>query len=133
MNKSSSTITTTTMDTSTTTEQHVGTTSWVGNALGGVISRIMLKSMSKSGQRCPLEIDLSEIIQSTLDAAMGIPRPIDVIKADIARLEKELEEATKASQEQTEQQQLQQQAQELALSTNDKQSVNSKNNAWSLF
>jgi hypothetical protein len=117
------------------TSTEVGTTSWVGNALGSIISRILLKSMSKTGERCPLEIDLSDMIQSSLDAVMGIPRPVDVIKADIARLERELKEATKASQQQqTNHHHQPKQQQQQQVVRGDDQTVNSKSsNGWSLF
>jgi hypothetical protein len=42
------------------------------------------------GGNRPLEIDLTEAIQSSIDGALGKPRPVETIKADMATLEAEL-------------------------------------------
>ena len=64
---------------------------WVGAAIGKQISNLIEMSSGSGGKKSALEIDLSATIQASIDAAFGKPRPVEVIKGDIARLEKELE------------------------------------------
>ena len=72
-------------------EETSGSGSWIANAVGKKISQIVHQSMTgKEGQHRPLEIDLSEAIESSIDMALGKPRAVEAIKADIAFLEKEL-------------------------------------------
>jgi len=77
-----------------------GSGSWIGNAVGKKISQIVHESMTgKGGEHRPLEIDLSEAINSSIDMAMGKPRSVEAIKADITFLEKELALAIAAEME----------------------------------
>ena len=67
---------------------------WVGVSAGKAIAHIVQRSMGvKSGKSAPLEIDLSPTIQASIDTAMGKPRPVAVVEADIKLLQKELERA----------------------------------------
>lgn len=63
--------------------------SWVGNALGRTVSQAIGKFAGVGNNR-PLEIDLKETIDQTIETALGKPRPVDAIQADIERLQKEL-------------------------------------------
>jgi hypothetical protein len=74
--------------------------SWVGNALGKVISRAM-GSFVGVGNNRPLEIDLTDAVTGAINTAMGKPRPVEVVQAHIERLQKELENSKKAEQEET--------------------------------
>jgi hypothetical protein len=75
--------------------------SWIGNAVGKKISQIVHESMTgkTGGEHRPLEIDLSEAINSSIDMALGKPRSVEAIKADIAILAKELALAIEAETE----------------------------------
>ena len=65
-----------------------------GNAIGKKISSVILNKMGRNGKtNIPLEIDLSETIKSKIDAAVGNTRSIDLIKADIEKLQEELDRA----------------------------------------
>ena len=66
--------------------------SWVGDALGRAISNAV-GTFAGVGNNRPLEVELQEAIESSLDIAMGKPRPIDEIKADMKILEAELKAA----------------------------------------
>lgn len=71
--------------------------SWVGNAVGKKIGQLAQSMMGDyKGKNGPIEIDLSETIQFAIDSAMGIPRSVEAVKADIALLEKELERSIEA-------------------------------------
>jgi len=75
-------------------------TSWAGVAAGKTIARLLQHSMGgKLCKNAPLEVDLSDTIQVTIDSAMGKPRPVAAVKADIEILQKELERATQAGRE----------------------------------
>lgn len=58
---------------------------WIGNALGETISQF-----AGIGNNRPLVIDLHETIKNGINIALGIPRPAEVIRADIKVLEEEL-------------------------------------------
>jgi hypothetical protein len=66
------------------TKQEYGTPSirqsWVGNALGKVISRA-LGSFVGVGHNRPLEIDLTDTVTGAINTAMGKPRPVEVVEA----------------------------------------------------
>jgi hypothetical protein len=67
---------------------------WVGVSAGKAIAHIVQRSMGvKGGKSAPLEIDLSPTIQASIDTAMGKPRPVAVVEANIQLLQKELERA----------------------------------------
>lgn len=72
---------------------------WVGDVIGKQLSYLLDKIGGSGGNAHALEIDLSTAIQSSIDAAFGKPRPVDEIKVDIARLEKELELSMKLKDE----------------------------------
>ncbi|CAB9531284.1 expressed unknown protein [Seminavis robusta] len=69
--------------------------SWVGNALGKVVSRA-IGSFVGVGNNRPLEIDLTDAVTDAIDTAMGKPRPVEVVEADMERLQKELERSKQA-------------------------------------
>ena len=74
------------------TQSKWSSSNWAGVAVGKQISSIVLNNMGRSGKgNIPIEVDLSETIKSVIDVAMGMPRPVEVIEAQIALLEKELE------------------------------------------
>jgi hypothetical protein len=73
-------------------------TSFVGTALGALIVQAM-SGLQKLGNGRPIEVPLKETIQEAIDTALHKPRPVDVIKADIERLEKELERSERANKE----------------------------------
>lgn len=73
--------------------------SWVGNALGKSVGRV-LGSFVGMGNNPPLEIDLTDAVTEAIDAAMGKPRPVEAVEADIALLQKELERSKQADKEQ---------------------------------
>ena len=60
--------------------------SWVANALGRRISEI-LGAFAGVGNNRPLEIDLNETIQESIDVALGKPRPVKQIIADMELLQ----------------------------------------------
>jgi hypothetical protein len=70
-------------------------TSFVGNTLGALIVHAM-SGLQKLGNGRPIEVSLKETDQESVDIAH---RPVDVIKADIERLEKELELSKRAEME----------------------------------
>jgi hypothetical protein len=70
-------------------------TSFVGNTLGALIVHAM-SGLQKLGNGRPIEVPLKEANQESVDIAL---RPVDVIKADIERLEKELELSKRAEME----------------------------------
>lgn len=65
-------------------------TSFVGNRVGELVVQAMSKFKNMGNGR-PLEVTLEEAIRKSINKAMGKPRPADTIKADIKRLEAELE------------------------------------------
>jgi hypothetical protein len=73
-------------------------TSFVGTALGALIVQAM-SGLQKVGNGRPIEVPLKETIQEVIDVALKKPRPVDVIKADIERLEKELELSERTNKE----------------------------------
>ena len=75
-------------------------TSWAGVAAGKTIARLLQHSMGgKLCKNAPLEVDLSDTIQETIDLAMGKPRPVAAVEADIEILQKELERSKQAERE----------------------------------
>jgi hypothetical protein len=70
--------------------------SWVADALGQTIGTFV-----GMGDDNPLVIDLNETVQSSIDSALGKPRPVEAIRADIESLEKELALAEKAKKSET--------------------------------
>ena len=76
---------------------------WVGDVIGKQISSLVEKAVGSGGHQSALEIDLSQQIQSSINAAFGKPRPVDEIKAHIAILEEELERALKVEDEERQQ------------------------------
>mmetsp|Transcript_6384 Transcript_6384/g.7302 ORF Transcript_6384/g.7302 Transcript_6384/m.7302 type:complete len:478 (-) Transcript_6384:34-1467(-) len=84
------------------THQH-SSPSWISNAIGDIITNKIQQSLLKSGLELadiqkgniPLKIDISGTINSSINSALGIPRPLELIEADIARFQKELEVAAK--------------------------------------
>lgn len=69
-------------------------TSLIGDGMGKMLSSA-LGTFLKMGNGRPLELDVQEQIQSTIDLAMGIPRSVELIEADIELLQKELEASKK--------------------------------------
>jgi len=66
--------------------------SWVGNALGKQLSRA-IGSLLGVGNNRPLEVDLTEVVRDAIDTALGKPRPVTAVEADIESLQKELKES----------------------------------------
>ena len=64
--------------------------SFVGDKVGQLIVQALSKFKNMGNGR-PLEVTLEEAIQKSINKAMGKPRPADTIRADIERLEVELE------------------------------------------
>jgi hypothetical protein len=71
--------------------------SWIGDALGRRISQA-IGAFAGVGNNRPLEVDLHETVQSGIDSALGKPRPIEEIRADIKALEEELAAVKKSQQ-----------------------------------
>ncbi len=69
----------------------------VGVSVGKLIAQLAKYSMGGSiGKNAPLEVDMTDTIQQIMDVAMGIPRSVSAIEADIEVLQKELERAKQA-------------------------------------
>lgn len=67
---------------------------WVADAIGRRISEA-LGAFAGVGENRPLEVDLKESIDASIDAALGKPRPVETIQAEIDVLQKELESVQK--------------------------------------
>jgi len=75
--------------------------SWIGNALGKYLSKALGTFMGMGNNR-PYEVDLSEIVTDVIDVAMGKPRPVEAVEADLEILQKELERSKQYVKEQEE-------------------------------
>lgn len=64
--------------------------SWIANGIGTRVSASLKRFGGIDGTDAPLEIDLEETMKMTIDSAMGIPRPVELIDADIELLTEEL-------------------------------------------
>ena len=71
-------------------EKSAEKSSFVGDKVGELVVQA-LSRFKNMGNGRPLEVTLEEAIQKSINKAMGKPRPVDTIKADIKRLEAELE------------------------------------------
>ena len=72
--------------------------SFVGTKVGSLIVGALSKFKSIGNGR-PLEVTMEQAILKSIDKAMGKSRPPEVIKADIKRLENELEVSMRESQQ----------------------------------
>ena len=71
--------------------------SFVGTKVGGLIVSALSK-FKDMGNGKPLEVTMEQAIMKSINKAMGKTRPPEVIKADIKRLENELEQSMRESQ-----------------------------------
>lgn len=71
--------------------------SFVGTKVGGLIVSALSK-FKNMGNGKPLEVTMEQAIMKSINKAMGKSRPPEVIKADIKRLENELEQSMRESQ-----------------------------------
>ena len=71
--------------------------SFVGTKVGGLIVSALSK-FKNMGNGKPLEVTMEQAIMKSINKAMGKTRPPEAIKADIKRLETELEQSMRESQ-----------------------------------
>ena len=68
--------------------------SWAGDAIGGILLSAM-GTFLKLGNGRPLDLQAEDQIKSIIDIALGNPRSVELVEADMAILQKELEVAKK--------------------------------------
>jgi hypothetical protein len=64
--------------------------SWIADGIGKRVSASLQRFGGMDGTDAPFIIDLEETMKMTIDSAMGIPRPVELIDADLERLAAEL-------------------------------------------